>query len=299
MLRLLGQGSMVLIPSTLIPNWFDKDRAIAMSYVAIGAALGSFLIPLIHVKLFQVMTWRGVWIVWSILLIGGFIPIVYGLLQNAPNSNSKSKLEKTKEKEPELYENKGLLLKEAVKTRTFWFLTVCQSIPAFINTGLFIHITSIMKWNGLDQNTAMIVMSTIGMSTFLATLPAGRVLEKFKENHVMTIVFLVQALSILILMSTYHFYTAIIFGVVTGFITGFQNVTRRVIWPNYYGKRNLGSISGFTMTALVIGSAVSPLVVGALYDHGGTYRIVLIMMGFIPLVGAFLAYFSPRQNHNY
>ncbi len=53
------------------------------------------------------------------------------------------------------------------------------------------------------------------------------------------------------------------------------------------------------MTALVIGSAVSPLVVGALYDHGGTYRIVLIMMGFIPLVGAFLAYFSPRQNHNY
>ncbi len=98
MLRLLGQGSMVLIPSTLIPNWFDKDRAIAMSYVAIGAALGSFLIPLIHVKLFQVMTWRGVWIVWSILLIGGFIPIVYGLLQNAPNSNSKSKIREDKRK---------------------------------------------------------------------------------------------------------------------------------------------------------------------------------------------------------
>lgn len=45
MLRLLGQGSMTLIPGTLVPQWFVRKRGRALSLMAIGGFLGSAAIP--------------------------------------------------------------------------------------------------------------------------------------------------------------------------------------------------------------------------------------------------------------
>lgn len=295
LLRLLGQGSMVLLPSTLVPNWFEKDRAIALSYVAIGAAIGSFAVPLLHAQLFELMNWQSIWLLWATLLIGLFLPIVYAFMHNKPEDIGLSSDESAVvNEEQKLEKNLEMSFNEAIKTRTFWLLTICTAIPAFINTGLFIHIISIMKWNGMDAKIAMVVMSIIGIGTFLATVPAGHVLERIKEKHVMAAVFLLQAGSIVLLMFTKNSYMAIGFAVLTGVITGFQNVIRRVVWPNYYGKKSLGSISGFTMTAVVIGSAISPLLMGFSYDHLGGYSFVLKMMVVIPLVGAAMASASPK-----
>lgn len=38
-IRLLGQGSMSLVGTTLAPQWFEKKRGLAMSLMSIGGVL--------------------------------------------------------------------------------------------------------------------------------------------------------------------------------------------------------------------------------------------------------------------
>ena len=68
---------------------------------------------------------------------------------------------------------------------------------------------------------------------------------------------------------------AMVYGALTGITMAFQIIVSGVIWPDYYGRRNLGSIRGVTMMAGVIGSALGPLPYGYAYDIFGGYTEVL------------------------
>src|SRR6056297_1946766 len=45
LLRLLGQGSMTLLPQTLIPHWFKQKRGLALSLLGMGGVISSSLLP--------------------------------------------------------------------------------------------------------------------------------------------------------------------------------------------------------------------------------------------------------------
>jgi MFS family permease len=45
LIRLLGQGSMSLVPSTLVPQWFVRRRGRAVSIMALGGLLGAASFP--------------------------------------------------------------------------------------------------------------------------------------------------------------------------------------------------------------------------------------------------------------
>ncbi|MCF7927206.1 MAG: MFS transporter [Candidatus Izimaplasma sp.] len=61
-LRYFKQSSMPLIPSSLVPQWFEKDRAFAMSLSTIGGFIAMLSIPAFNLWLITRLGWdmRGV-----------------------------------------------------------------------------------------------------------------------------------------------------------------------------------------------------------------------------------------------
>ena len=53
--------------------------------------------------------------------------------------------------------------------------------------------------------------------------------------------------------------------------------TGNVIWANYFGRKNLGSIRGTTMWVVGVTSAIGPLPVGILFDLTGGYTVGLLV----------------------
>lgn len=305
LLRLLGQGSMVLLPSTLVPNWFTKKRAFALSLVTLGGVIGSVVIPPFNTWLLTILPWQQVWWIWGGLLLFVFVPVIYFLLYNLPYNEGQKSVEEaigqekkeavnnTKEADEE-ESSQEWTLKEAISTGGFWRVVYAQSMPALINTGLYFHLTSIMASKDLDAGVAAMTLSVIGMCSFPATFLAGFVLERVKVHLIYGISFVIQVLAVFVLMQGKATSTALIFAVLIGIITGFQNVSRRFIWPEYYGRKHLSTISGLTMTTLVMGSAVGPIIIGAGFDLYGNYQMVMwIMMG-LSLLAAICAFLSPK-----
>ncbi|WP_051189153.1 MFS transporter [Halalkalibacillus halophilus] len=233
MLRLFGQGSMTLLPNTLVPQWFMEKRGRALSVMAIGGFAGAAFIPPVNAYLIQLFDWRVAWGIWSASLALIFVPLALIFVRDKPEDIGEqidgpvkprrkrgvsrfplflsisvsslilltlippidSYLMNTFGWFPETFwrillftvsfiavmlvikkrhQLKGKVgedleeplepsksdqevswtLKEAMKTRAFWLILFCVSVPALTNTGITFHLVSISEGKGLTPEVA-------------------------------------------------------------------------------------------------------------------------------------------------
>ena len=85
-IRTLGQGSLTLIPTTLVAIWFIRlrGRATALTTLGMGASTAAFP-PLIH-WLISTSDWRQAWIVLSILVCALLLLPSLLLIRRSPES---------------------------------------------------------------------------------------------------------------------------------------------------------------------------------------------------------------------
>lgn len=303
MLRLFGQGSMTLLPNTLIPQWFILKRGRALSFMAIGGFLSAAILPPLNAWLITSFNWRITWLVWSLLLLLVFVPLAYKFIRNKPEDigldpdNQGNMQTKSKFGNETTIAEQDWTLQEAVRTKAFWLVLLCVGIPSMVNTGLTFHLVSILGENGLKTTTAALILSIMAFIGFPVTLVSGFILEKIKVHYILALVFFGEIVFLLLIFLTKSLFFAIVFGVVWGIVGGFERIALSIVWPNYFGRKYLGSIKGVAMTSTVIGSAFGPLPFGIAYDYYGGYTEILFFMLIFPCLGIIAALFSPPPKY--
>ena len=287
-IRLLGQGSMALISSSLIPQWFVKKRGRAISIAAIGGLVSSAAFPLLNVWLIESFGWRSSWLILGIIIIVCFTPLALFLIQNSPEEmgllpDNGASLKAGPEKK--LIEEVSWSVKEASKTRAFWLLLLCAAIPGIVNTGLTFHLVSIFSEKSLSLETAAGILSLTALIGLPVTFITGILLEKVKVQYMLTLVFAGELLSLFLLQKADFLAAAMVFGLVWGVSMGIERIVMAVVWPNYFGRKHIGSISGISMAMVVTGSALGPLPLGIAFDLFGGYTEILWALMIFPIFG--------------
>lgn len=108
------------------------------------------------------------------------------------------------------------------------------------------------------------------------------------------LLFIGQIGIMIMLIQTNSYPTAILFGVALGIVGGFEAISLGIVWPNYFGRANIGSIKGVAATIMVIGSAFGPLPFALAYDRFGSYQEILYMMMVFPFLALIFAFFSRK-----
>ncbi|WP_205842051.1 hypothetical protein [Natranaerobius trueperi] len=85
----------------------------------------------------------------------------------------------------------------------------------------------------------------------------------------------------------------VLYSVLHGSFDAFDRVSTNVMWPNYFGRKYLGSIRGVSTTAMVIGSSLGPLPFGAFFDLFGSFFEIILLMMIFPLVAGIACFLSP------
>ncbi|TFB13226.1 MFS transporter [Filobacillus milosensis] len=384
MLRLFGQGSMTLLPNTLVPQWFLKIRGRALSVMAIGGFASAALFPPMNAFFIQEFGWRTTWMIWGIALLIIFVPLVAIFVRNKPedigevidgkNASMKIKVKNASRLQlfltvsinvlilltlipvineylmdqfewfPAIYIRILLLavsiiafmivlrkrhltkmnyqadsgekpdkeditedneiswtLKEARKTKVFWAILICVSVPAMTNTGITFHLVSIIENKGLDQDTAAIIASIIlslmAIIGFPVTFVSGYLVDKFKVNYVLAATFFIHVVAIIWLFFVSTATGAIVYGVIWGIAHGFERIALNIVWPNYFGRTHLGSIKSIAQSTMVVGSALGPLPFGYFYEWFNGYGEILLVMVCFPLIAMLIAVFSPAPEY--
>ena len=300
--RLLGQGSMTLLPALVLPKWFIKKRAMSFSIMSIGAVVASTLIPIVNASLFKIISWRDVWRIWGVLVWIIFVPIAYFYLFNKPQDIGL--LPDNERKSEDVYESirySGQEVcftpKEAMKTFAFWGMLYCQMILPLVSTGLTFHFVSIMQSKTMTLGNAAMVLSLFSLVSFPITLIAGRFMDGVKQHHVAAFISIIELVALILLFYSNSLPMAIAFAILQGTANGLQSVNNGVVWSNYFGTLYLGSIRGISMIGNVISSSIGPLPFGILFAKYGNYNLVLLLMMVLPVLGFIAALFSKKPSH--
>jgi MFS family permease len=304
-LRLLGQGSMTLIPSTLVSQWFIQKRGIAISLMSLGGVASSALIPLLNNWLIMKSGLAFTWRLWAVLLICIMAPIGWLIVRNKPENVGllpDGKLNQNSVPNTKYYiklseQERSWTLTEAMKTRAFWLMLFCMTIPAMINTGLTFHIVSIIGIKGFSSTFAATMLGVTAIVQLCLTFVAGYLLDKVKPHYVKGIIFLFLVIAMLIIIYGKSHTLLITYGIILGIFSIFDSLSTEIIWPSYFGRENLGSIRSVAATAMVIGSALGPLPFGFAYDTFKGYKEIIFIMMIFPILGSIASFLSPAPKY--
>jgi len=67
-------------------------------------------------------------------------------------------------------------------------------------------------------------------------------------------------------------------------VSGLYNVLMAVTWPRFYGRENLGKITGFVMAIIVFASALEPTLFSLSATKLGSYSIAIFGLAAIVAV---------------
>ncbi|QWB99554.1 MFS transporter [Mycoplasmatota bacterium] len=285
MLRYFGQGSLTLLPNALVPQWFEKNRALAISLAAIGGLIATMLIPSFNYWLIQEIGWENAWRIWSLILIVLFLPLVFIFSADKPEDyqitmeNQIIKDQKLHLSSLEKMEIESFTLSEGIKTKEFWFAGIISMIPSMFTTGMTFHFYKIMDLRSIENETAAIIIGLVALPSFIIPFLAKPLIDKQPVKHILSTTMAMMIISMFILMyfisNASH---AILFILFYGLAIAVQAVTLNVLWPNYFGRKHLGSIRGAATIFMVIGSALGPLPFGISYDLTSQYNYAIVGM---------------------
>jgi len=285
LLRYFGQGSMTLIPNTLVPQWFEKRRAFAISLASIGGLLAMLLVPSLNLWMISHIGWQNAWRVWGLILVVGFVPIVIIFTSNKPEDagmtieNDSPTSKENIEKALLEMDKTSFSLKEAVKMKEFWIIGMITMIPSMFSTGIAFHFFTIMSLRNIDATTAALILGFMALPAFIMPFLSKIVVDRYPVKYILSTTLTMIIISMFYLMfGITNMATAVIFILFYGLAIAIQALTTNVFWPNFFGRKHLGSIRGAATVFMVVGSALGPLPFGIAYDLTGSFSIAIAGM---------------------
>lgn len=288
-MRTMGQGALSLIPATVVSIWFVRKRAMALALMALGGALASGIYPFYGATLIGEFGWRTAWVAiavtgWVLLIVPAIIfirtsPESIGLLPDgdtsdgAPGDDSKVK---------ESHSEFSWSVREATRSRTLWFLIFAGSAQSLVGTGVAFQQVSIMTSKGMTIGAAAGVFGIMAPTAIAGQFLAGYLAGRYPVRYLIAAGQMGIVAAMIMLLGSSELWHAYIYGAILGTVMGFLMNLNHVVWPNYFGRRHLGSIRGITNFGTMSAAAIGPLPLALSLDLTGSYAVGLIIYMVLP-----------------
>ena len=323
-LRMLGQGSLSLVCTNVINQWWVRRRGTILGLA--GVLMGIFGlagIPNLLNWLIPIYGWRTVYMGMGAVLLFVMTPLGYGLFRNRPEEHGlqpdgvgflapskrmphgkpasdaahiereKSTGESKHSQPAELLEE-NWTMPEAVRTPLYWTFNAGLASIAMLSTGITFHMVSIFEDVGLTPTLAAAVFVPMAGTMAVVNLGSGILVDRVRLRTLMALALFLQALALW--MVPYLGLTGLSFGfgMVLGTIFGLMRTVSTVAWAKYFGRLHLGAISGVTGTILAGSSAFGPVLMGYTRDLFGSYASTLNLLALLPLLLGVVSLFVQR-----
>jgi sugar phosphate permease len=301
-IRMLGQGSLGLVCTNVINQWWVRRRGMAMGISGVLMsllALGGF--PNLIYWLISQYGWRVSYGLLGMTLILFMAPLGYLFFRDRPEEyglqpdGAKTTTTTNENISPSTIEENWTLA-EAIRTRSFWIVSLGLGVISMLGTGLFFHMVSILNDGGLTAAEAASVFVPIAVTTAVVNLGSGILIDRVRIRVILAAALLTLAISLWMAPRFQGLEWAFLYGIVLGSMSGLQRTASTVVWAAYFGRRHLGSITGLSSTILVAASALGPMPFGIARDVLGSYTVVLTVCAIAPLILAGASLLTGRPN---
>lgn len=296
-LRFSGQGVLTMISRNMLMKWFIARRGLVNGISSVFVAFGFSMAPLTFDTFIQETSWRWAWIIMAVGIGVFFTIFAFLLFRDNPEDLGMipdGKIHGNKEKNVIIKPFKQFTLAEARKTLSFWLFSIPLAMYALYITGFTFHLVSIFENAGMGREKALEIFIPVSVISVIVSLFGGYISDKILLKYLLTVMLIGQIIALLSLafLNDGVFYYGYILG--NGIVSGLYNVLMAVTWPRFYGRENLGRITGFVMAIIVFASALGPTIFSFSATKLGSYSVAIF--GLAAIVAAITVFSFKAEN---
>ena len=301
----LGHSLCGWVPvTTLLNNWFIRNRAKAMGWSNTFSRLGALiLVPAIAWAINPDKDRLG-WDVTALALgIFSFLVAVpmYKVIRNRPEEynllpdglmplevetsrNSQDSGKEVSQIEVQ-QDTQDLTTAQALKTVAFWLISIGHGLTSMVIIAIMAHLGLFMSDNGFDIQTTAWVVSVYTFVAMVFPVVGGYVGDRIPIRIAIFVFTSIQAFSVVILTFANTLPLLYAFAVLFGIGFGGRSPLTTAIRGDYFGRRSFGKILGISTVPLNILLLVAAPFAGYMYDTTGSYRSAFLILAALSFVG--------------
>ena len=285
----LGVAAHDVVVLSTVARWFTRGRGLMSGLVKTGAGIGQLIVPLFAAFFILRHGWRDATMVVGLVALIVMVIAAQVVRRDPKLLGLRPWGEDQKEVANDVTQEAGLDLKQAVRTRQFWLISMAKLADWYCLFTIIIHVVPHGIDQGLEPATAAIVLSVIGGCSILGRLILGAGFDYLGTKRSLLIAFALLFLSVVFLQllsdPRWLFAFAFVYGIGHG---GFFAIASPSV-AEYYGTRSHGVIFGIVMFTGSIGGTLGPWLSGWLYDSTGTYDIAFLLVSGFSVFGFLMA----------
>jgi MFS family permease len=276
-------GAVGALPSSmlyakLLAEWFESRRGLWMGIAGgVGNGLGATFIPVLAGLMVAAMSWRAAFmgIALIILLIG--LPLQVALIRKSAGRRPDGAALIVDDTGFE-----GVSATEAFKSVRFWMLATALPIGGGCLTAIFATIVPLITDRGFSLTLATTVVAVCGLTCTVWEPTVGYILDRSRQPRILAPFYLVAGGGLYCLLYAQNPALLVVGAVMVGIGLGAEFSALSLLLSRYFGRRELGAISGVAFAVLLGAGALALVLLNLTYDVNKSYApAVLAIVPFL------------------
>jgi len=275
-----------------VNNWFILHRGKVFAIVGSSASVGGVIMAPILSQLILGLGWRPTAIIAGLIVLAVTVPCalkihrspeVLGLYPDGrppdPPKGEGSIRGGAEDRKIEFS------VREAMRTSTYWVLFSALTFRILVTVALTVHFVPLLVWKGMNEATSAYLVSLFAFGTIVISLISGWLGDRWNKALICGVGVLPAAGAVLALIlgqSRIALYSLPIGLAVT---MGTVPLNWALI-GDFFGRRSYGMLRGIMGIGYGLGTFLSPIYAGWIFDQSGSYQIALWTFFFILLLAS-------------
>ena len=290
-IRLLGQGSLMLVSTVAVTLWFEKRRGTVLGIFTTGTAIVMALVPVGLSLVIEGYGWRVAWLTSAVMVWLVVVPIArFGMIDRPsdigqlPDGPNPKKVKPSKEQT-----RVSATRTEALRTKRFWSLLAASATVGMLVTALNFHQISLLGDAGLTATEAAVMFLPQVIGAAAAGLLFGYLSDRLTGRELIPMAMGLLIISLVLAASLTPGVAVVLYAVSLGAAGGAIASVSATLLPRWFGVRHIGEIQGTASFINVASTALGPVVFALARDATGGYSGAATWFIIMPLLAGIVA----------
>lgn len=288
----VGIGAIALVPNlTVVGNWFHKRRSTALGIATTGIGTGGAVMSVLAAGLISRYSWQTAFLVLAVMIavIGTAISAIV-----MRDPGKKDIVQEEPQAQIDLQNNEGVLLKNALRNKAFWCISIGVLLWAIgYSTGV-VHQVAYAVDIGIDKVAAAGAVGLLAAFSIIGRLGFGRLGDIIDKRHVFMMGTLLQVAAYIVLLRTDNISMLYLYSLLIGLNVGGMTPILPGMLADHFGQKYFGAIYGVSVLFLTGGNVIGPVFGGWIFDTTGTYLAAFLTATALSIIAIPIVYSSGK-----
>lgn len=278
---------------TIVANWFRRRRGSAMALLTVLGGLSSPLYIPAAGWLVAHLGWRHALLVLALTVVVVALPIHALLVRRRPEDLGLLPDGAARGDSPVTDLKSGDLLREAVRRRAFWTLTISNSLSTMAYSALLVHVVAFLIGHGYDPVVAAGVLGLTGVASLPGRFGVNMLSERLGPQGLLAACTALQGVSVFVLLLGTPV-AVVAWVAIYGTTFGTLSPLRASTNADHFGRQAYGAITATQGIPAALFAGGGAALAGLLFDIYGGYGVAFAIIAASFCLAALFVVATPR-----